>query len=90
MFDGVPLSYLDSLSSVALVILFGIAVGRGWIVTAREHANTIHDRDEWRSESRLKDSQIAEKDRQLAALAEVGRTIEHVMGALQDQDRGNP
>lgn len=89
MLGDVPVTLLDNLGAVALVVLFGIAIGRGWIVTAREHANVIHDRNEWRTESRLKDAQLAEKDRQLAALSEVGRTIEQVMGALQEKDRGN-
>ncbi len=89
MIDGVPAGVLDNISSVALVVLFALALGTGRVFTKRQYDEVVHDRNEWRTESRLKDAQIAEKDRQLSALSEVGRTIEHVMGSLQDQDRGN-
>ena len=86
MLGDIPVALLDNLGAVALVVLFGIAIGRGWVVTAREHANVLHDRNEWRAESRIKDSQIAEKDKQIRMLNdEVGRTVIQVMHALQQQ-----
>lgn len=90
MIEGVPVGFLDGISIVGLVVLLGVALARGWIVTAREHATVIHDRDEWRTESRIKDQQlhvrdeeISEKNEQLRHLGEVGRTVHAIMQALQ-------
>ena len=44
--------------------------------------DTRADRDSWREESRVKDQMIAEKDKQLDALAEVGETQKSVLQAL--------
>lgn len=60
--------------------------------------DVIHDRNEWRSESRIKDSQIAgkdaqlaEKDRQLEYMAEVGETMKAVLTSVQRiADRERP
>ena len=82
MIEGIPLD-LNGIGVVGLVVLFALALGRGWIVTARELAQATHDRDEWRAESRIKDAQIAERDVQLAHLAEVGHAVNAVMRAIQ-------
>lgn len=49
--------------------------------------DVIHDRDEWRSESRLKDAQIAEKDTQLRALSEVGELSKSILLAVRNAQR---
>lgn len=81
--DGVPLSLLDSIGVVGVVLLVFVALIRGWLVTKREAEQTAHDRDEWRAESRLKDAQIAEKDKQLEHMGEVGRLVKDIMQSLQ-------
>lgn len=56
----------------------------------REVDRVEHDRTEWRAESRIKDAQMAEmnsqleeRDKQIAAMADLGRTVESVMIAVR-------
>jgi hypothetical protein len=59
--------------------------------------DALHDRDEWRAESRVKDAQMAAKDdqldtkdEQLRHLAEVGETqkaLLNAIGKLTGQER---
>jgi hypothetical protein len=88
MLEGLPVELLQDLDVVALglIVVWMIATGR--LVTRREHVDALHDRDEWRSEARLKDAQIAEKDRQLGHMEQVGRTVEQfTRGLQQEMDR---
>lgn len=62
----------------------------------REMERVDHDRQEWRTESRIKDAQLAEKDAQLAeqakqisAMAELGRTLEATLAAIRPQPGGS-
>ena len=80
--EGIGVVDPSSVGVVGLCVLFVLALGRGWIVTRREANDIRHDRDEWRAESRLKDAQLAEKDKQLGHMGEVGRTVDHVMRSL--------
>lgn len=68
---------------VGLIVLFGIAMGRGWIVTRREANDIRHDRDEWRAESRIKDVQIAEQADQLRELKPLAQAVHNIMRAIQ-------
>lgn len=79
---------LDGVGTVGTWVLLGVALARGWLVTAREHKTTVHDRNEWRAESRLKDSQIAEQAKQISLLSEVGRTVELLARGLQQEIEG--
>ena len=83
MIDGIPLNVLNGIGVVGICVLILLALARGWLVTGRELANVVHDRDEWRTESRIKDQQIAEQAAQLEHLAEVGRTVEQLARGLQ-------
>jgi len=80
--EGIGVVDPSSVGVVGLCVLFVLALGRGWIVTRREANDIRHDRDEWRTESRLKDAQLAEKDKQLSHMGEVGRTVDRVMRSL--------
>lgn len=62
---------------------FVLAIMRGALVPRSTHDDVIHDRNEWRAESRIKDAQLTEKDVQLRHLGEVGRTIEQLLGSAQ-------
>jgi len=65
--------------------LFGIAgwgVLSGRLIPRATHNDVVHDRDNWRAESRIKDAQIAEKDTQLRHLSEVGETQKAVLTAV--------
>jgi hypothetical protein len=83
--DAIPPGLLDGLSTVGLVILFALGLATGRLFTRRQYDEVTHDRDEWRTESRLKDAQIAEKDVQLRHLAEVGKTVEQLARGLQQR-----
>jgi len=65
-----------------LVASFVIAMWKGKVVPRSSLDDVMHDRDEWRTESRIKDQQIAEKDGQLQHLAEVGETQKALLSAL--------
>ena len=78
---------LEGIGVVGIVILIGWLIASGRLVTRREADKIEHDRDEWRAESRLKDAQIAEKDRQLEHMGEVGRLVQDIMRALQRSSR---
>lgn len=89
-----PAGLLNGLGTVGLVLLIWWFLATGRFITRREADGIIHDRDEWRAEARLRDAelvvkneQIAEKDRQLAHLSEVGHAVESVMTAIQAQHR---
>lgn len=87
MIESVSLGTLGIGSGWALVALFVITIIRGGLVPRRTYDDKIHEAQEWRTESRLKDQQIAEKDAQLGHLAEVGRTIEKVFRTQQERER---
>lgn len=78
-----PPGLLDNLGTIGLGLLLVYMIATGKLVTAREHSTVIHDRDEWRTESRIKDQQIAEQAVQLRELSEVGHTLQAVLNAIQ-------
>jgi hypothetical protein len=57
-------------------------VMKGRLVPRQTLEDALHDRDEWRAESRIKDSQLATKDQHLAHLAEVGETQKMILRSL--------
>lgn len=65
-----------------LVAGFVTAMWKGKVIPRTSLDDALHDRDEWRAESRIKDQQIAEKDQQLQHLAEVGETQKSVLSSL--------
>lgn len=81
--EGIPAEFFDNVGAVGLVVLFGIALAKGWIVTSRELAAVRKDRDDWHAAANRKDEQIAEKDEQLGHLKHVGEAVERVMSAIQ-------
>lgn len=83
MIEGLPWQALTAASggwALLGIAVFGLI--RGNLVPRRTHEDVIHDRDQWRAESRIKDAQIAEKDQQLRHLAEVGETQKAVLSAV--------
>jgi len=81
--EGVGVVDPSSIGVVGLCVIFVVALARGWIVTRREANDIRHDRDEWRAESRLKDAQIVEQNKQLDHLEAVGHAVDAVMRAIQ-------
>lgn len=82
MLDGIPLGVFDGLGVVGVVIIVGWLVMTGRLVPRRTYDDKVHEANEWRTESRIKDAQIHEKDTQLQHLAEVGRTVDHIMRSM--------
>lgn len=80
--DSLPPFLLDGSVSafIGIVVVWAIISGR--LVPRRTFDDQVHEANEWRTESRLKDQQIAEKDTQLRSLAEVARTVDRVLHAL--------
>lgn len=88
MLDQIPVESLGIGAGWFLVGMFVLLIFRGMLVPRSTYEDALHDRDEWRAESRIKDAQIIEKDTQLRHLAEVGETVEAVMRAIQQPTRG--
>lgn len=92
--DGLPLSILTPLGALCLVLAVPyLLIARGKLVPRSTLDDMVHDRDEWRGESRLKDAQLAEKDKQLAHLEAVGHTVNAIMRSVQAKaldDGGGP
>jgi hypothetical protein len=81
--EALPAGFTEGIGVVGVVLLVFWLVWSGRLVTKRELDKAEHDRDEWRTESRIKDQQMQVKDDQLAHLAEVGRTVDAIMRALK-------
>jgi hypothetical protein len=73
-----------SVGSAGWIVVTGFVVSmmRGKVIPRSALDDALHDRDEWRAESRIKDAQIATKDQQLHHLAEVGETQKALLTAL--------
>lgn len=82
MIDSLPPGLFDGMGVVGVVLLVGWLIMTDRLVTRRRLEDQQHETNEWRTESRIKDQQIAVKDEQLQHLAEVGRTIDMIMRAL--------
>ena len=83
MIDGIGLPQVGLGMGWVVAFIYTVALLRGLLVPRQSLEDVIHDRDEWRAESRIKDSQIAEKDEQLRELSAVGRAVNAVMRAIQ-------
>lgn len=83
MLEGIGLPQVGLGSGWALVAVFVVLIYRGALVPRRTYDDKVHDGNEWRAESRIKDAQIAEKDKQLRHLEEVGHSVNAVMRAIQ-------
>lgn len=82
MIDGIGLPQVGLGSGWAAFLLVCLMFPLGRAYSRKQVDDIIHDRDEWRAESRIKDAQIHEKDEQLRHLGEVGRTVDHIMRSL--------
>ena len=68
-----------------LTAAFVYAVLTGRLVPRSTLEDEQHETSEWRTEGRIKDAQIAEKDEQIRLLAEVGKTVEQLAHGLQQR-----
>lgn len=85
MIEGLPWPVWTGVMTVSVTLNAWtfIAMMRGGLVSRRVHQDQIDEKNEWRAESRIKDTQIAVKDEQLSELGEVGRSVNAVMRAVQ-------
>lgn len=94
MLDGIPIDQVGYGSGWALVALFVWLIFTGRLIPKSTHDRELaqataeteraeHDGAEWRTESRIKDQQLMEKDIQLRHMEEVGKTVTAVMGSIQ-------
>lgn len=103
--DGFDLSFIGLGTGWLVALWFVVSLLRGKLMTESSHLREVgrlesdharevdrvdHDRQEWRTESRIKDAQLAEKDiqigerdKQLSAMESLGRTVESVMTAVR-------
>lgn len=68
-----------------LTAAFVYAILSGRLVPRSTLEDEQHEKAEWRTEGRIKDQQIAEKDVQLRHMAEVGKTVEQLAHGLQQR-----
>lgn len=90
MIDGLPVSLLDGVGVVGVVVFVGWLIMTGRWVPRRTYEDQVDRANQWMAECRIKDQQIAlkdeqlsEKDKQLGHMAEVGRTTQAIMSAIQ-------
>ena len=94
--NGVPLSALTPLGALCLVLAFPyLQIARGKLVPKstldameRDHVREVeilsHDRDEWRTEGRVKDQHIAElTDQNSIMLREIAPTMNSFLASLR-------
>ena len=81
--DALPWPNIGVGSGWLFVGLFVWLVFTGRLVPRATLEDKIHEANEWRTEGRIKDQQLAEKDIQLRHMEEVGTTVNAVMRALQ-------
>lgn len=79
---NLTVGFLNGIGVVAVVVVVGWLLATGRLVTRREAENMGHDRDEWRTEARLKDQTITELTEQNQQLLEVGRTVKAIFTAI--------
>jgi hypothetical protein len=80
--DGIP--YV-TLSAPALVGIFVLLVATGRLVPRRTYDDKAHEAGEWRTEARIKDQQLMEKDKQLRHMSEVGETVKAIMRSMEEK-----
>lgn len=78
---GIPVSVL---APSALCGLFVLLVFTGLLIPKRTHDDVVHDRNEWRAESRVKDQQITElTDQNVKMLNAFGPTLTDFLSGLR-------
>lgn len=82
--DGISVELLQGIGVVGLVVLFWLMLATGRLFTRRQYDDVIHDRDEWRTEARLKDQAVSElSDQNRAMLNAFGPTLTDFLHSLR-------
>ena len=88
--EAVILELVATLGPPGLLALGVWLIMTGRLVPRRTYEDALHDRDEWRAESRIKDQELQVKNDQLAHLAEVGKTQVAILSALKNGAQQGP
>lgn len=83
----IPAGLLNGLGVVGVVVLMAWLVITGKLVPRNIYLDKVRESEEKGRALATKDEQLAEKDIQLTELAEVGRTVDAVMRAVQQNAR---
>jgi len=86
---GIPLGTLGAGAGWPLVALFVILMYRGNLVPRKTLEDERHEKNEWRTESRIKDQQIAELSEMKRLLVEYGTTTRDIMRSIQVMARSD-
>lgn len=82
--DLTTLDLLDGIGVVSAVVLFALGLATSRLFTRRQYDEVIHDRDEWRTESRIKDQRINELvEQNNILLRDIAPAMTSFMAALQ-------
>ena len=91
--ESIPWPQVGIGSGWALVVFVLVLFFRGKIWTDAAYQQKVHEANEWRTESRIKDQQIREQEIQLGHLSEVGKTVDAIMRSIhrnaRSGDRGS-
>ena len=83
MIEGIGLPQVGLGLGWLVAVAFTFALLRGQLVPRRTLDDQIHETNEWRAESRIKDAQIAEKDRQLRTIDKLSELVSATMRSIQ-------
>jgi hypothetical protein len=80
--DQIPWDHIGIGSGWAIVCLGVIGIFRGWLVPKPFYDRQVHEANEWHTEGRIKDQQIAELQEQNRHVREVGKTVNAIMRSI--------
>lgn len=80
--ESLPWNQFGIGSGWALVALFVWMIYTGRLKPKADLDRAEHEANEWRTEGRIKDQQIVEKDIQLRHMEEVGKTVNQIMRSI--------
>lgn len=81
LLEGVP---IGDIGLGGLVVMFVLAILRGWLIPQATHDRMLADRDQWREAAQKNSATIAEQTKQITELMEAGRTALHVAESLHN------
>lgn len=81
LLEGVP---IGDIGLGGLVVMFVLAILRGWLIPQATHDRMLADRDQWREAAQKNSATIAEQTRQITELMEASRTALHVAESLHN------
>jgi hypothetical protein len=85
--DTIPWDIIRTGSPWILVSAFVLLVYRGNLVPRSTLEDANHEKNEWKTESRIKDQQITELHEHVRLLSEVGKTVDAIMRSIQRNAR---